>query len=168
VIELLCGYYATRIYLPFSSLSRRYRRFIHRIKNKNDRFLQQIHLPTVHWSRCTNVRTPRVWEQKKLNGNVRISELGILSALAANCEDFTNIFEIGTFDGRTTLNLALNSPMKCMIYTLDLPPDSNTKFEVDPGERHMIDKPKPGSRYDRYRDLFPEKVDAPARSHAAC
>jgi predicted O-methyltransferase YrrM len=101
---------------------------------------------------------PQVWEQKKLNGNVRISELAILSALAASCEDSTNIFEIGTFDGRTTINLALNSRKKCMIYTLDLPQYCKTKFDIDPGERHTIDKPKPGARYDKYRDLFPFAV----------
>jgi len=156
--ELLYGYYGTRIYLPLSSLARRWRRFINRCRNKKNFFLQTTHLPIVHWSRCTNVRLPRVWEEKKLDGNVRISELGILSALAASCEDSTNIFEIGTFDGRTTINLALNSPKKCMVYTLDLPPYSKTKFDIDPGERHMIDKLKPGARYDKYRDLFPFAV----------
>jgi hypothetical protein len=156
--EFLYGYYATRIYLPLSSLSRRWRRFIRRKRNKKSRFLQTKHLPIVHWSRCTNVSMPQVWEQKKLNGNVRISELAILSALAASCEDSTNIFEIGTFDGRTTINLALNSRKKCMIYTLDLPQYCKTKFDIDPGERHTIDKPKPGARYDKYRDLFPFAV----------
>lgn len=33
------------------------------------------------------------------------------------------IFEIGTFAGRTTRLLALNSPGDCQIFTLDLPPD---------------------------------------------
>ena len=156
--EHLYGYYATRIYLPLSSLSRRWRRCFHRYKYRKGRFLQQTHLPIVHWSSCTNVWIPRVWEQKKSSGNVRISELGILSAFAASCEDLTNIFEIGTFDGRTTLNLALNSPPDCMIYTLDLPPDGKTMFAIDAGERHMVDKPKPGSRYDRYRGLVPVGV----------
>jgi hypothetical protein len=86
---------------------------------------------------------------------VRISELGILSALAADCEDGTNLFEIGTFDGRTTLNLALNSPAQCVIYTLDLPPGLETRFSLAEGERHMVEKPRPGSRYEKYRETYP-------------
>jgi predicted O-methyltransferase YrrM len=35
-----------------------------------------------------------------------------------------NVFEIGTFKGRTALNFALNSPAECKVYTLDLPPDA--------------------------------------------
>src|ERR1700685_440212 len=31
------------------------------------------------------------------------------------------IFEIGTYNGFTTLHLAVNSPASCRIYTLDLP-----------------------------------------------
>jgi len=33
------------------------------------------------------------------------------------------IFEIGTYNGFTTLHLAVNSPQSCRIFTLDLPPD---------------------------------------------
>jgi predicted O-methyltransferase YrrM len=33
------------------------------------------------------------------------------------------IFEIGTYNGFTTLHLAVNSPASCRIYSLDLPPD---------------------------------------------
>jgi len=33
------------------------------------------------------------------------------------------VFEIGTYNGFTTLHLAVNSPGSCRIYTLDLPPD---------------------------------------------
>jgi len=34
-----------------------------------------------------------------------------------------SIFEIGTYNGFTTLHLAVNSPESCRIFTLDLPPD---------------------------------------------
>jgi predicted O-methyltransferase YrrM len=156
--ELYCGYYATRVCLPLSSLSRRWRRFSHRMSGKHDRFLQFTHLPEISWKSCANSHIPRIWEHKKENGNVRVSELGILSALAADCEDGSNLFEIGTFDGRTTLNLALNSPPRCQVYTLDLPPDLKTKFEIAKGERHMIDKPKPGSRFETFRSNHPASI----------
>jgi hypothetical protein len=89
---------------------------------------------------------------------VRISELAILFAFAADRRDGSNLFEIGTFDGRTTLNLALNSPARCTIYTLDLPPDLRTIFSLAEGERHMVDKPKPGSRYERHRGTYPSAI----------
>jgi predicted O-methyltransferase YrrM len=153
--ELCFGYYATRIYLPLSSLSRRWRRFSHRLRGKPAGLLQFTRLPEISWKSCAHSHLPRIWEHQKENGNVRVSELGIISALAADCADGTNLFEIGTFDGRTTLNLALNSPPRCEVYTLNLPPDLKTKFEIEKGERHLVDKPKPGSRIDKVRSLCP-------------
>jgi len=38
-----------------------------------------------------------------------------------------NIFEIGTYNGFTTLHLAVNSPESCRILTLDLPADYDIK-----------------------------------------
>ena len=73
-------------------------------------------MPEVSWQGCTRQRSIRIWEHEKGNGNVQISELGILCALAAECENGTRLFEIGTFDGRTTLNLALSSPAQCAVY----------------------------------------------------
>ena len=156
--ELSLGYFATRIYLPLSGLSRRWRRFLRHIRGKPDRFLQNTQLAEVSWKDCTKRRSIKIWEHEKENGNVRISELAILSAFAADCKDGTNLFEIGTFDGRTTLNLALNSPARCTIYTLDLPPDLSTMFSLAEGERHMVDKPKPGSRYERHRKTYPGAI----------
>jgi len=89
---------------------------------------------------------------------VRISELAILSAVAASCKDHSNIFEIGTFDGRTTLNLALSAPPQCHIFTLDLPADHPTKYRIVDGERHMVRKPAPGSRYEKYRASHPRAI----------
>lgn len=129
-----------------------------RIRGKQGSFCQSKCLPIVSWKSCANVHLPRVWEHKKENGNVGISELGILSAIAASCQDGTNLFEIGTFDGRTTLNLALNSSSKCQIYSLDLPPDQETKFALAAGERHMVDKPTSGSRYEKYRRVYPNAI----------
>jgi hypothetical protein len=155
---LYYGFCATRIYLPLSGLSRRWRRFSRRLRGRPDRFLQDTRLPEVSWKNCTKQRSIRIWEHVKANGNVRISELGILSALAADCRDGSDLFEIGTFDGRTTLNLALNAPAGCLIHTLDLPPDVEAKFSLAAGERHMIDKPRAGSRYEAYRETFPAAV----------
>lgn len=156
--EQYYGFYATRVYLPLSSLSRRWRRFSRRIRGKQERFLQATILPEVCWTDCIEASMPLVWEHKKENGNVRISELAILSALAASCREGSDLFEIGTFDGRTTLNLALNAPATCPVYTLDLPPNQVTKYQLADGERHMVEKSAPGSRYEKYRDRHPAAI----------
>ena len=155
---LYSGYFATRIYLPLSLLSRRLRAFSREVRGKKNRFSQKTRLPVVSWKECTGQRSIKIWEIKKENGNVRISELGILTALAADCVDGTSLFEIGTFDGRTTLNLALNSPPQCAVYTLDLPPELATKYALAEGERHMVDKPEPGARYEQLRGSHPDAV----------
>ena len=155
---LISGYYATRVYLPLSSLSRQLRTFSRRLRAQPGSFLQSTSLRKVSWKRCGSLSLPRTWESKKANGNVRISELAILSAMAANCENGSNLFEIGTFDGRTTLNLALSAPAECKIFTLDLPPDQATKYRIVDGERHMVRKPTPGLRYEKYRATHPEAI----------
>jgi hypothetical protein len=156
--EILYGFYALQVYLPFSGTSRRWRRFSKRVRGKHARFLQATRLPEVSWKNCADRRAPGIWEHQKENGNIRISELGILSALAGSCEDGSDLFEIGTFDGRTTFNLAMNSPSRCRVFTLDLPPELDTTFPLAQGERHMVEKPKPGARYEKYRTIYPAAV----------
>jgi len=155
---LVHGYYATRIYLPLSGLSRRWQRLSKRLRGKPGRFLQNTNLPVVSWKDCTRQRSVKIWEHEKENGNVRISELGILAALAADCRDGSNLFEIGTFDGRTSLNLALNAPGECAIHTLDLPPEVETALTLAAGERYVSNKPGPGLRYESCRQSYPAAV----------
>ena len=157
--ELYYGYYATHIYLPFSALSHRLRRFTRRIRGKNAGPLQPTGLPEVAWRKLPSMETPRVWEHRREDGNMRISELAILCAFAAGCENGTNLFEIGTFDGRTTLNLALNSPPRCQVHTLDLPPEQDTAFAIEKTERHLVDKPQSGARYKSQRTVHPAAVE---------
>jgi predicted O-methyltransferase YrrM len=52
-----------------------------------------------------------------------INELAFM-AMVAGALAPRQIFEIGTYRGRTALNFALNSPDDCTIYTLDLPDES--------------------------------------------
>jgi hypothetical protein len=55
-----------------------------------------------------------------LDGNVSIEELVFICALAQKMQPRT-VVELGTFDGNTTLQMALNTPHDTRIYTLDLP-----------------------------------------------
>ena len=65
-----------------------------------------------------------------VDGNVTIDELVFICALAQKTKP-TRIVEIGTFDGNTALQLALNTPTDARIYTLDLPIGTDGPTEVD-------------------------------------
>jgi predicted O-methyltransferase YrrM len=151
---LIYGTYGIWIYLPLSGLSRKLRRFSRKIRRKKGNLLQQIKLPSISWKKCTGRRVIKIWEPDKANGNIRISELAFINLVASNLEDGTNIFEIGTFDGRTTLNLAFSSPKKCNIFTLDLKPEMDTEYSLEDGERHMVEKEMSGGRIEEYRQSY--------------
>ena len=57
------------------------------------------------------------------------------------------IFEMGTFNGFSTLNFAMNTPEETIIYTLDLPKEfiSNTGLKVDINELEYINKSTSGA-----------------------
>jgi predicted O-methyltransferase YrrM len=61
------------------------------------------------------------------------------------------IFEIGTFNGRTTINLAHFSPEDATVYTLDLPKADidKAKFGIEEGDRAYVDKNTIGDRYQK-------------------
>jgi len=58
---------------------------------------------------------------------VTISELGIICWIACNTEPIS-IFEFGTADGRTALNLALNTSKRSRLWTLDLPIENRMDY----------------------------------------
>lgn len=82
------------------------------------------------------------------NGNVSAFELATIAKLVADRRPQT-MLEIGTFDGRTTLNLAANAPEDARVYTLDLPREGlgETRFDISRGDRHYVDKPASGARF---------------------
>lgn len=158
----LLGWYATRILLPLSGLARGWRRTSRRWRGKTGRGLQPVTLPAISWRRCTRRRLAGVREPEKANGNIRLGELAVINLLAADCADGTDLFEIGTFDGRTTLNLALSAPPRCRVFSLDLPRETRTRFELAAGEEHMVDKTDSGQRIEAYRQSHGRAV---ARIH---
>ena len=81
-------------------------------------------------------------------GNVSMLELMVIANIAQQAEPPT-AFEIGTFDGRTTLNIAANLKLAGRIYTLDLPSArmSETKFALAPGESAFVDKKESGTKF---------------------
>lgn len=81
-------------------------------------------------------------------GNVSAAEISIINKLLRKYKP-SACFEIGTFDGRTTLNMAYNTPDNTCIYTLDLPAENlnKTVLDIDFGDTNYIDKPVSGSRF---------------------
>ena len=59
------------------------------------------------------------------------------------------LFEIGTYDGRTTANMAANCPADAEIRTIDLPRDmiDDTELPITSGERRFVDKETSGLRF---------------------
>ena len=83
-----------------------------------------------------------------VDGNVTERELITICRLIRSAQP-TKLFEIGTFDGRTTLNMAVNSAAGATVHTLDLP-----RAEIDAAasriHAHEIvyaDKAHSGERY---------------------
>jgi predicted O-methyltransferase YrrM len=89
-----------------------------------------------------------VREMEAVDGNVSERELVILARLVKHVAP-RSIFEFGTFDGRTTLNLALNAPPAARVATLDLPASQVTSAAapIHAHEVRYADKPHSGSRF---------------------
>ena len=89
---------------------------------------------------------------------MRLSELAILALAAREAAPGSEIMEIGTFDGRTALNLAINASAGVPIATLDLPADQPSALAIEQSKRRYVDKPAPGARLRDCRD--PWRADA--------
>jgi predicted O-methyltransferase YrrM len=74
----------------------------------------------------------------KVRGNVTLDELAAIAAVCQYAKPQL-IFEFGTFNGRTTLNLAANAPSDAKVFTLDLPTPGATELatEMEDGAYHL-------------------------------
>lgn len=83
-----------------------------------------------------------------VNGNVSLQELAVLASLVRLCGP-RRIFEFGTFDGRSTVNMAVNARARAKVLTLDLPSDlaSATALRLDADDLQYIVKEGSGARY---------------------
>ena len=87
-----------------------------------------------------------------VRGNVTIDELAVIALLCRQLKPKV-IFEFGTFNGRTTLNLAANAPDDAKVYTLDLadPDQMRMKAEDEDNDYHLRERSGmffQGSRYE--------------------
>jgi len=141
----LTGLYARSVYLPISTFGREVRDLGRRVRGV--RRGQKTNLPLADWREVIDPRPIRLLETRKTTGDVSLAELAVLASAAAATRSGDRIVEIGTFDGRTTLNMAVNAPAHLHVFTLDLPPDTAPKFDLAPGERAYVEKPRSGRRF---------------------
>ena len=86
-------------------------------------------------------------ETEVKDGNVTFAELVILAQLVQLSKP-KRIFEIGTFDGRTSLNFAHSAPPDSCIFTLDLGPKEIEQLKnVAHGDHKYIGKATTGERF---------------------
>jgi predicted O-methyltransferase YrrM len=155
-IARIAGTYALRAYLPASLAARTFRNSLRHLRGKA--VASPTRLPQASWPRVLKNRPIKLAETAKSDGNVRLSELAILALAARDTPAGSEITEIGTFDGRTALNLAINAPPGVSIATLDLPADQPSALAIEESERRYVDKPAPGARLRNCR--------GPWRAHA--
>lgn len=101
-------------------------------------------------------------------GHTTEFELKVISNLVKKWNP-KRIFEIGTFQGRTTLNMALNTGSDTEIITLDLPADEleSTQMEIEEGEVRYVKKEVSGERFighpaaSKIRQVFGDSASFP-------
>jgi predicted O-methyltransferase YrrM len=83
-----------------------------------------------------------------VDGNVTDRELITICRIVRDCHP-ESLFEFGTFDGRTTLNMAVNAAPGAIVYTLDLPRSGigSASAPIHAHEVRYADKPESGERY---------------------
>jgi predicted O-methyltransferase YrrM len=103
-------------------------------------------LPAVRVDEITSSQTAVILpEPEARDGNVSLLELVVLARLVRDRAP-ARIFEVGTFDGRTTVTLAANAPAGTVVHTLDLPAGAPTAYALRPTERAFVDKAESGAR----------------------
>jgi len=82
------------------------------------------------------------------DGNISCEELVILSTIVRHFSPAA-CFEIGTFNGRTTMNIVANSGAENQVYTLDLPPVSQADpaLSVDGNDEKFIGRVPSGELF---------------------
>lgn len=151
------AFHALHLYLPASIIAARVRTSLRNLRGASLK-VPKTCLSSVSWREIFASRPICLAEMHKCDGNVRMSELAVLALAASHAPTGSEIIEIGTFDGRTALNLAINAPRDATVMTLDLPADCAPALAIEVSERQYVDKPAPGVRL--------RSCDARWRGHA--
>ena len=135
---------------------------LHQLRNKFVFFKAPpivLRLPIITLAEATQKeQTVLMSEPAIIQGNVSLYELLALNMFVKTFDPAT-IFEIGTFDGRTTLNFARNCSPNTKIYALDLPKDetSTALLTVARSDQNLINTNITGARLLRSTDTMSRK-----------
>lgn len=108
-----------------------------------------LEIPVIRFDQWITQSEPvRILSMDYAKGNVSLTELLIIAQVIAVLKP-KRIFEFGTFDGRTTMNMAANSPENAVVYTLDLPQTQldKTLFSLEKKEVVLVEKAASGARF---------------------
>jgi len=116
--------------------------------NHKDRKLFQKIIPLISIEEITENTIPEIFLNEFEDGNISNYEIECICRIVKIFSPAA-IFEIGTFNGRTSLNMAINIGTESKIYTLDLPQKfiSKTKLRIKSGEIKFINKEISGKQF---------------------
>ena len=97
--------------------------------------------------------TTQICEKQTGDGNVTLTELLCIVSIVKHLQ-VNKIFEIGTFDGRTTLNMHQNCYTKPEVFTLDLPSSdlNKTVYLLHDWEKKYAEKKEPGTKFSHLKN----------------
>ena len=97
--------------------------------------------------------TANLCEKETEDGNVTLSELFCIVSIVRHFK-INKVFEIGTFNGRTTLNIHQNCVKEPKIYTLDLPASDaeKTVHKLHDWEKIYTNKTESGKKFYHLRN----------------
>ena len=97
--------------------------------------------------------TTQICEKQTGDGNVTLTELLCIVSIVKHLQ-VNKIFEIGTFDGRTTLNMHQNCYTKPKVFTLDLPSSdlNKTVYLLHDWEKKYAEKKEPGTKFSHLKN----------------
>ena len=107
-----------------------------------DKYLEKArrHIPTVNLNKVfpEELEKGSIYLENFLGhwGNVSIEELCKICLIIKFIKP-KKILEIGTYNGMTTLQMALNAPDDCITYTLDLPEEVSASFQLSEIDRYV-------------------------------
>ena len=110
-------------------------------------------LPRQRVSEVLNAELPILLvEAAETDGNAPMLDLLVLVQLVRATNPKV-LFEIGTFDGRTALNLAANASPDARVYTLDLPPQgaNDTNLPISGGDVAISNRGHIAKRFENSR-----------------
>jgi hypothetical protein len=107
------------------------------------RLLAQQKIPTVNLGNLfpTEIEKGRILLENFLGktGNITIEEVCKICLIVVWLKPH-GVFEFGTYNGMTTLQIATNAPENCRVHTLDIPPNEVSESQVGEYDSCLAEK----------------------------